>query len=71
MNSFQHLVENLIAGQVIIITTDSGDTIGPAQFVTFNALTNIITLKEFSSLSPSEEVVVALIASKIESIRYH
>ncbi|PEK99083.1 hypothetical protein [Bacillus sp. AFS017336] len=71
MNSFQHLVENLIAGQVIIITTDSGDTIGPAQFVTFNALTNIIILKEFSSLSPSEEVVVALIASKIESIRYH
>ncbi|MFB7141777.1 hypothetical protein ACFCYN_19165 [Gottfriedia sp. NPDC056225] len=71
MNSFQHLVENLIAGQVIIITTDSGDTIGPAQFVTFNALTNIITLKEFSSLSPSEEVIVALIASKIESIRYH
>lgn len=69
MNSFQHLIENLIAGQVIVITTDSGDTIGPAQFVTYNAETGIIILKEFSSLSPSEEVVVSLIASKIESIR--
>ncbi|WP_088013982.1 CGEA protein [Gottfriedia acidiceleris] len=71
MSSFRHLIENLIPGQVIVITTDSGDTIGPAQFVTFNNETGIIILKEFSSLSPSDEVVVTLIASKIESIRFH
>ncbi|WP_129692461.1 hypothetical protein [Gottfriedia acidiceleris] len=70
MKSYEHLLENLIPGQVIIITTDSGDTIGPAQFVVFNEETGIIVLKEFSSLSPSDEVVVFLIASKIESIRF-
>ena len=70
MKSYEHLIDNLIAGQVITVTTDSGDTIGPAQFVTFNSVTGIIVLKEFSSLSPSDEVVVFLIASKIESIRF-
>lgn len=70
MKSYKHLLENLLPGQVITVTTDSGDTIGPAQFVTFDEDTGIVVLKEFSSLSPSESVVVHLIASKIESIRF-
>jgi hypothetical protein len=67
---FSTVLENLSPGTIITVVTFSGDTIGPAQFVTFDAATGLVTLKEFSSVTPSDSVVVILLADRIESIKF-
>ena len=66
----ESVLVDLLPGMVITVTTDSGDTIGPAQFVIYNEETSILTLSEFSSVTPSDSVTVLVVGSKIESIRF-
>ncbi|WP_066051358.1 hypothetical protein [Robertmurraya korlensis] len=67
---FSAVFENMNPGTIITVVTFSGDNIGPAQFVTFDPSTGLVTLKEFSSVTPSDSVVVLLLADRIESIKF-
>jgi hypothetical protein len=64
------MFKDLTPGTVITIRTDSGDTIGPAQFVRYDKNTGIVILNEFSSVTPGDGVVVWLFADKVESISF-
>jgi uncharacterized protein YrrD len=64
------MFNNLTPGTVITIRTQSGDTIGPAHFVTFDEDTGIVILNEFSSVTPGDGTVVWLLADRAESIRF-
>lgn len=66
----ESVLDDLLPGQIITVTMDSGDTIGPARFVTFNSATGIVTLIELGAVTPGDEVTVVVVASKIESIRF-
>jgi hypothetical protein len=69
-SGFSAVLDNMSPGTIISVVTFSGDTIGPAQFVTFDATSGLVTLKEFSSVTPSDSVVVLLLANRIESIKF-
>lgn len=64
------MFNDLTPGTIITIRTDSGDTIGPAQFVRLDEGTGIVILNELSSVTPGDGVVVWLFANKVESIRF-
>lgn len=58
----------LTPGTTVTVTTTSGSMIGPATFVSFDATTGIVTLREQSSVSPPVVETIQLSCTNIESV---
>lgn len=67
---FGPILEGFSVGTTLTITTFSGDVIGPAQFVSFDPETGIVTLREAGTATPGDGTVILLLASRIESIQF-
>ncbi|MBD3109659.1 hypothetical protein IEO70_15025 [Bacillus sp. AGMB 02131] len=67
---FEEILEGLSPGTTVTIVTFSGDVIGPAQFVSFDEKTGIVTLREAGTATPGDGTVILLLASRIESIQF-
>ncbi|MGE6632176.1 hypothetical protein [Bacillus sp. NPDC077027] len=67
---FRNLFSSLQPGTVLTIGTDSGNFFGPAQFVSFNQSTGIISITESAGITPVGTSTILIDVNKVETVTF-